>query len=178
MPKATTTSGQLIDLYKCYIYVPGGDLIFLNIIPDITDSKGAAYNDEAIIGRSTPLKTYSHSENRVISMDIHFAVIEEGDIEKNIKNLRLLKSACYPRDEGSGGAPYTPPPICQISCGRILSDNNLCVILKNITMKVPRDVAWDEVTYLPYYFTLSTQWDVVYKSSNLPNQERIAKYDY
>src|SRR5690606_13912801 len=123
MPQATIPGGDLINLDDCYVYVPGRERIRLHALPDITDSKSASYNDEPIIGRSFPLKTFSHSENRSISMQLHFYVRKRSDIGENIINLRALESAVYPRDSSSGAnAPFVPPPVCRIKCGGLLAD--------------------------------------------------------
>jgi hypothetical protein len=170
--KATIEGGDLAPLKNCWVSVPGGGRITLYALPDISDSKSAAYNDEPIIGRSFPMKTYSHSENRTISMTIHFYVVVPQDPKLYIKFMRAVQGACYPR-EGSGGSPYTPPPVCQIMCGKMLGDEPLCVVLRRYSVKLPTDVAWDEETYCPYKFDLETEWEVVYTSSDLPGAERI-----
>ncbi len=172
--KATTAGGSLQNIESCHITIPEFGSIELNVLPDITDGKSASYNDEVIIGRSFPIKTYSHSENRSISMQLHFIVTEESDIQKNLEYLRAIESAVYPRD--GKGAPYSPPPVCNIKCGRLLGDNAVCVILKSYSVKFPTDVAWDENTYVPYKFDVDTTWEVVYKSSELPGQSRIMTF--
>ena len=179
MATATEIGGDLKDIPYCYIYIPGrtGTTIKMHSLPDITDSKSAAYNDEPIIGRSFPLKTYSHSENRSISMQVHFFVRKLADVDSNIASLRALESAVYPRDAESGAnAPFIPPPVCRIRCGSLLGDSDLCVILKSYSVKFPTDVPWDEVTFIPYKFDVDLNWEVVYKTSELPGQSRILSY--
>ena len=175
MPKGTTPSGQWINLRDCYIFVPNFGRVELNNLPDISDGKSAAYNDESPIGRSFPLKTYSHSENRAISMQLHFYVGKRSDIVLNLEYLRALESCVYPRDQvaGAANAPFVPPPICRIRCGKLLADTELCCILKSYSVKFPTDVAWDSDFYTPYKFDVDTSWEVVYKSSDLPGQGRI-----
>jgi hypothetical protein len=153
---------------------PDDDKIYARILPDISDSKSAQYNDEAIIGRSSPFKTYSHSENRTISWTSYFIVTEYRDIRRNLVDLRAIQSVTYPRDYFQ---PYAPPPVCSIKCGRILGDTALCVVLRSYTVKYPTDVSWDEETYLPYKFSVDMSWDVVYQSDNLPGYERILGID-
>ena len=172
MAKATTPAGDLINIEDCGIFIPNYGIIRLHSLPDISDSKSASYADEPIIGRSFPLKTYSHSENRQVNMTLHLFVRKQGDISDNLLVLRAIESAVYPR-EGSNGAPFIPPPVCQIKCGELLASEPLCVILKSYSVKFPTDVAWDEDTYVPYKFDIETTWEVVYKSSDLPGQSRI-----
>lgn len=177
--KATLASGDLQPINNCYILLPTSEKIVMKILPEITDSKSASYNDEPIIGRSFPLKTYSHSENRTISWTIHLMVIKEGDQEDNMKILRALESCVYPDDANSGGAPYSPPHICEIACGSLLTSPNtqtpkpLCAVMKSYTVKFPSDVVWDDRFVIPHKFDIDLQFDVVYSSSDLPGQDQI-----
>lgn len=179
MPAATISGGSLVPINGCHITIPykGSEFkVILKVLPDITDAKSASYNDEVVIGRSSPLKTYSQSDNRSISMVLHMVVSESADVNYNLNALRAIQSAVYPRD-GEGGAPFVPPPVCRIKCGKLLSsDGELCVILKNYSVKFPTEVAWDEETFVPFKFDIETSWDVVYKSYDLPGQERIFEF--
>lgn len=171
--KATSTGGRLNTLNdKCSITIPGTDPIELKILPEITDTKKASYNDERVIGRSSPIKTYSHSDSRVITMNLHFMVTTRDDIQENIKALYAIESATYPQ-RGENG-PYKPPPVCKIKCGKMLGkDSELCVVLDTYSVQSPNNVVWDEETLIPYYFIVNTTWHVVYSSDSLPNQEQI-----
>jgi len=177
MPKATVPGGPLVALQDCWIKIPVGNsmeyTVDLYSLPDISDSKSASYNDEPIIGRAFPLKTYSHSDNRTISMQLHFFVTHPDDVTKNLDHLRALESAVYPRVDDISGAPFVPPPVCRIKCGELLAREHLCVVLKQYSVKFPIDVAWDENTYIPWKFDVDTTWEVVYKSPDLPGQRRI-----
>jgi hypothetical protein len=192
--KATGTKGELLPIPDCYIYIPGlkqariafgvtndiggtnqiDDKIYARILPDISDSKSAQYSDEAIIGRSSPFKTYSHSENRTISWTAYFMTTKETDIKRNLIDLRAIQSVTYPRDNFE---PYAPPPVCSIKCGTILGDEALCVVLRSYTVKHPTDVSWDQSTLLPYKFSVDMSWDVVYQSESLPGYEKILGID-
>jgi len=176
MPAATIIGGSLVPIRDCYVTIPnGGDefkLVF-KVLPDISDSKTASYNDETVIGRASPLKTYSQSDNRTISMTIHMVVSSAEDVDYNLRAMRAIQSAVYPR-KGQNGAPFVPPPVCRMKCGRLLAEGEeLCVILKSYSVKFPTEIAWDESSYTPYKFDIDTQWDVVYTSADLPGQERI-----
>lgn len=177
MPKATNPLGSLVEIENCYINIPGAGKITMRILPEISDSKSASYNDEPLIGRSFPLKTFSHGENRVISMQLHYVVTSRADILNNLKELRWLESAVYTRDSQSG-LPFVPPPVCTVKCGEILAKEDLCVVLKSYDVKFPTNVSWDKDafnTLCPYQFDVNTQWEVVYMSSQLPGQNRIAQ---
>jgi hypothetical protein len=190
MPKATLLDGSLKTISDCYIVIPLGNnniTITLDNLPDISDTKSASYSDETVIGRASPLKTYSQSDNRSISMQLHFIISKPSHVYENLQKLRAIQSAVYPRD-GANGAPFVPPPVCKIKCGKLLSDSGeLCVILKTYSVKFPTEVAWmadlddmngtvtvpPSASYTPIKFDVDTTWDVVYASSDLPGQERI-----
>ena len=167
-----TNDGTLKPVSKCTISIPYAGTITLNNLPDISDSKSAVYNNEAIIGRSTPLYTYSHSGDRNIGLGMHFFVVTKDDVQQNMKYLRWIQSALYPRGS-DGNSPFVPPVICQLKCGDLLATDVVCCFLQSYSVKFPPDVAWDEETYCPYKFDVETSWTVVYDSSDLPNQKRI-----
>lgn len=182
MPAATIRGGALKEIPDCRILIPCSgegckkpeyELKF-KVLPEIGDTKTASYNDEAVIGRSSPIKTYGQSDNRTITVQIHMVVSKWTDIDNNLEALRAIQSAVYPR-VGDNGAPFVPPPICRIKCKKLLADDDLCVILKSYSVKFPTEVAWDYSTFVPYKFDIETSWDVVYKSSDLPGQNRIFK---
>jgi hypothetical protein len=175
-----TNNGSLVTVPDCLIKIPGASFnganygeILLNNLPDISDSKNAVYNGEAIIGRSFPLYTYSHSADRSISMQLHFFIVNPDDGARNLRYLRMIQSAVYPKNGTTSNTPYQPPPVCTIKCGNLLDDKELCVILQSYSVKFPTDVAWDEKTYCPYRFDIDTTWLVVYTSNKLPYQEDI-----
>jgi hypothetical protein len=177
--KATLATGQLVDLKgKCFISIPAlSTTIPMQSLPDIGDNKGATYADEPGIGRSMPYKTYQSSENRTISWTAHFMVTQPSDIATFQSYIRAIQAAVYPFNSGSdgaGGAPYTPPPICQIRCGQLL-DMGLPVnaILKSYALKYDTSVPWDEDTFLPYKFDIDMQFDVVYDQVKLPGANQI-----
>jgi hypothetical protein len=175
MPAATKIGGALIAIPGCYVKIPNSDgpefVLEMKVLPEISDTKGATYADEPVMGRSSPVKTYSHSDNRQITMQIHMIVSSPNDVEDNLRALRAIQSAVYPRN--GMNSPFVPPPVCRIKCGRLLAETDLCVVLRNYNVKFPTEVAWDEDTFVPFKFDIETSWEVVYKSSDLPGSERI-----
>lgn len=177
---ATSDKGDLNVISDCYIQTPGM-IIPMKILPDISDGKGASYGDEQVIGRSYPIKTFSSGENRTISWTAHFIVCNQSDIATNLSYLRAIESLVYPRTDLVSGAPYAPPPVCKLKCGLLLSgrpndsrdDGSVCAVLKNYDVKFPPDIPWDPETKIPYKFSVGMSWEVVYKSSELPGQEKI-----
>ena len=184
MPKATYVgggkSGSLVPLdpKKCYIKIgngPNAPKILFNALPEISDKKEANYSDTPVLGRSSPMKTYGNSGVRAITMVLHFYVTHPEDVEGNMQYLRLIESLVYPRTE-SGNAPFIPPPVCRIRCGTLLaSREDVCVVLRSYSVAFPTDVAWDQISYTPYKFDVTTSWDVIYTARDLPGQEQIFK---
>jgi hypothetical protein len=170
--KATGPDSNLKYLW-CYIKVGTNEPIYMNILPDIQDGKGAQYSDESAIGRSNPYKTYSYSENRTIGWTCHFLVTDETSLQTILDNLRILESAVYPSDGGLGGVPYQPPPVCKLRCGKLLSKDELCAVMKSYSVKFDTQVPWHETSYLPYKLDVDLQFDVVYNQRSLPNSEKI-----
>lgn len=173
--KATLASGDLVPLENCYINIPElNKKIVMNILPDISDTKSASYSDENAIGRSSPFKNFSHSENRTITWNVHFMVCKEGDQDKILGYLRVFEACAYPFSEGSGGAPYAPPPICHLKCGKFLSSKDeICAVLKSYNVKADPSVPWDENSYMPYKLDVDLSFDVVYDQSDLPGAKQI-----
>lgn len=171
-----TMARDLVDLPRCELNIPGTTKIIINNCPEISDSKQATYNGENIIGRSSPLHTYSHSADRQINVQFHFFVTKPGDGKKNLGILRAIQSAVYPRP-GSGGAPFAPPVICTMKFGDLLALEKLCVVLQSYSVKFPTDVAWTysstDKSLCPYRFDVDTQWMTVYTSADLPFNNRI-----
>lgn len=172
--KATSDNGSLRPIENCYIIC--GDAqqkIIMNTLPDISDSKSASYADETGIGRSSPFKNYSYSENRSISWTIHFMILRSIDRETVACQLRLLQSCLYPSNTQT---PYAPPPLCRIRCGNLLAYNqDLCCVLRSYTVKFPTDVVWDKETLFPSKFDMDLQFEVVYDTKALPYASDIVR---
>lgn len=174
---ASSTDGKLNKIENCYLVISGQKIEFNNL-PDISDSKGASYSDEQIMGRSTPFKTYSSSDNRTINLTIRLFTLSAEDRTNNISTLRRIQSAVYPRDITTGGSAYLPPPICKLKCFTLLGQNELCVVLKSYNVSFPADTTWfvgndSSGSCFPARLEITTTWDVVYKPSELPGQEMI-----
>lgn len=186
--KATDTNGQLVPIPKCFITITGITLpgqpstitIVMNNIPDVGDGKQASYTDSPVIGRSSPIKTYSQSDNRTISWTIHLISTSRNDLKQNLGYLRIFESVTYPR-KGANGAPYRPPSICQIQFGSLLCDEPLCAVMRRYNVKFPADVPYvtfDEegAKYAPCKMDVDLEFEVVYDSASLPGAEHIIQF--
>lgn len=173
--KATTAAGDLAEIPNAEIVIPTGSgrrRLTFRIMPDIGDQKGATYNPEEVMGRSSPIMNFSKSEARKISIDIHFITLKKSDIDRNRRDLWAIMSCCYPRD-GQAGMPYRPPAICKLKFGKLLGSTGVCAVLENYSIKYPTDQVIDPVTLFPYKFDVSTSWQILYASSKLPGAEKI-----
>lgn len=173
--RATSEGGDLNSISDCYIMI-GTTEILMRILPDISDSKSVSYPDENAIGRSMPFKSFQNSENRSISWTAHFIVAKDGDSTTILEHLRAIESATYPRT-GNTSTPYSPPPICRLRCGDLLSKQpqGLCAVMKSYSVKFDTSVPWDTIngSFLPYKLDVDMQFDVVYNQSELPGSEKI-----
>lgn len=173
---ATDLNGRLQNIPNCYIIISGNqaggnERIDFNNLPDLGDSKGASYDNTTAIGRASPIPAYSSSDARSISVSINLFVQDQSDCKKNLRILRRIQSAVYPRN--GPVAPYFPPTLCKVKCGSLLSENELCCIMKDYNVKFPTDVPWDRETLCPYRMEISMTFEVVYASANLPNNQMI-----
>ena len=175
---ATTPGMGLSPLSQCFLNIPGYGQLTLDNLPDISDSKSANYQDEPALGRATPIKTYAHSDNRTLSITFYFFVQTTNDPNNNLAKIKALQSCVYPRI-GSGSTPYLPPPIVSFKCGQLITsgtqsgNDGVCLTMKQYDVKYNREYVWDPDTYCPYLVEMSTTWDVVYSSDELPNQLNI-----
>lgn len=171
--RATNLDGSLREIEECWIRVGDGSEIFMRTLPDISDNKDAVYTDGTGQGRSSPMKSFSHSNPRVISWTVHLIVCKEEDKQYILATMRELQSAVYP----TNNEPYAPPPICTLHCGSLLEykdgETELCAIMRSCNVKFPTDVVWDDETLIPYKLDIDLQFEVVYDSNNLPYSNNI-----
>ena len=180
--KATQYGGLLNEINKCAIKIGNYGTIYSRILPDISDQKSASYTDETGIGRAMPFKSYQHSDNRTIGWTAHYIVTQKDDIQKFLGEIKLIQSAVYPRQSNTL-TPFTPPQICELSCGRLLDaydmesdetgSKRVYAVMKSYNIKYDTSVPWDEETMLPYKFDIDMQFEVVHDQSNLPNADKI-----
>jgi hypothetical protein len=160
--KATIPGGDLNPVSGCYIEV-GPELIPMGILPDISDTKSVNYANENAIGRTAPFTLFANGELRSVSWTCHFIVKKKSDIQKYLGYIRTLQSACYPENQEGH-----PPPICRLQCGKILSAESLCAVLKRYSIKFDTNVPWDETDLIPYKLDIDLDFDIVYDQSALP----------
>src|SRR5581483_11981698 len=149
--KSTDQQGLLVPI-NCTITIPGVDEPLQPfVLPEISESKSVNYAGEVVLGRSFPIKTFIDGGDRIFNMTWHVVIMDSDSLDEAVRQLNAFRSCAYPL-QGSGSAPYAPPPICTIDCGELCrSDNSsteVCVILRNYSVTYPTVYAWDEDTLL------------------------------
>jgi hypothetical protein len=195
----TQTNYQLARIPDCYIRVSNflGNVPILNeskivmkTLPEISDQRDVQYGEQNGIGRSMPLKTFGQGGARIINWTATFVADTEEEAILNLQRFRVLASCTYPRKQVDGIS-YAPPYLLYLKCGKLLSGDiiginpnvsippksesteELCAILKSYNVKWPKDVPWQQITYIPYKFEVSLVFEIVYSSTNMPGAERI-----
>jgi len=119
------------------------DVLPFQFMPDtIQDSKAAMYGDIIVLGRSTPIKTYSHSGAETLAFSLKFfANPEQSDKEMTPKRInervQFCKSLVYPVYTGFI---VKPPPICVVKVGDYINFYGVC---KAVSTSVTQDYPWD-----------------------------------
>lgn len=108
---------------------PVQDIIPFQFMPDnFRDSKVAIYHDVAVIGRSSPVKNYSHSGARMINFTLQFFAAPEAGlriidpiiIKTRLDALRALVVPDY------SGFVVRPPPRCIVNLGLSVAFLGVC----------------------------------------------------
>lgn len=184
--KGSVAEGKLQIIPDCYIQFPSAVAnllpdarLYFRILPKVSDQRSVNYNDESIMGRSFPLKTFANGSNRSIGIEASFIILDEFNDPPRIWNeVKALQACTYPQDTSeASSAPFSPPFVCKLKCGNMLGRDGVCAVMRSYSVNWPTEVAWhwDGTTgiKLPMYFTVSTQWEVVYQTSKLPGSNRI-----
>lgn len=159
------------------------DKIFFEVLPEITENKAATYNDEMILGRSSPVKTFAHSDNRVITMTMNFVATHNSDFIRYRQYLFAIAGATHPRYRDG----YAPPPICKIKVGGILGSypGGVDAVLRNYDFNTDNTAFWWDrratdnadrnAQYVSMRFSINTNWDVVYSYETLPSYSDVLR---
>jgi hypothetical protein len=176
---ATNATGKLNFIPLCYIRVER-EIIYMYSLPELTDSKDASYDEQQGMGRTSPFKTFNSGGSRKISWKLTFISYDSESRGRNLKNLRLLESCVYPREDPNNIIPYIPPAILSVKCGDLLCrrDEELNVILTNYSVSFPMDKVWNSEddgsgVFFPSKLDVTLSFEVVYDSRYLPGADRI-----
>lgn len=178
---ATSGSGAINPIddgsYYAYLRVPqssnplnGGETWRLYALPEITESKDATYSDAPILGRATPVKTYSYSTYRKLSVTFHLHGTSHKMHVYNTKFVHAVASAVHPVYANT----YLPPRICQFFCGPLI--DLVSVVVTHYSFSMSPEVVWPGL--VPIDMTLQADMDVVYAFANLPGADDVLQGNY
>lgn len=170
--------GKLQKIKGCWLKIPGslttGGKHYFRSLPEITDSKSANYNSQTIFGRASPIRSFSDSAPRTISISWDMYNVDQLARDATYEMIRAISSAVYPIYE----PPYNPPPICQFQCGSILAGKHQedrmamdCLIM-SYNFSYGKDSIMDDYM-MPFHISASLDLEVIYSSKDLPGQDAI-----
>jgi hypothetical protein len=153
----------------------GGETFQLSSLPELTWRKEASYNTQSIIGRASPVVSYSSSKSKTLEIVLHMHSPTHQDLLNNLKATHYLAAALHPRYENT----YAPPPICTLNCGvGSPSPNNspftfLRFIMTSMSQTFASDSVWDETLMVPRMWDTQISGEVIYNYSSLPGASSV-----
>lgn len=99
--------------------------------------KSANFNLTDIMGRSSPIVTYSNSSAITLSVTLNFAALDE-DAQKEVGDvLKSLTALLFPVDPGT-----KPPSLCKVTAGKDFK--NWQCVLQSISCESGAENTWSE----------------------------------
>jgi len=165
--KATNADGSLVLLNKLIVLKrnTGSYSIPFQVLPTVSENKGANYTDQTVLGRASPIKVYTGSAPRSFEISIDYYIITNKDSGNMVKLLRNISASVYPKYDKK----YGPPDTWHFTMGIIDVD----MICKTYSVTYNTDCWWDADVMLPSHITIGTSWEVVYAQNDLPGQSDI-----
>lgn len=162
---------------------------WLTSLPELTWRKEASYNTQNIIGRSSPIISYSSSKSRTIEIVLHMHNPTYQDMIYNMNAVHYLASAVHPRYQST----YAPPPICTLACGSSQGGAPLTTttasgstrsantspfaylrfIMTSISQSFNSESVWDDVLMVPRNWDVQISGEVIYNYVNLPGSSDV-----
>lgn len=143
--KSAVASSYILRIRKTKEGIKQDRLPFQFLPDNISESKAAIYGDIITIGRSTPIKTYSHSASKNLNFTLKFfANPEKGDMSMTPKVIKERVDFCYSLlyPDYSAGFVLKPPPKCLIRIGDQITFAGICkTVTSNYNLEGP--VPWD-----------------------------------
>lgn len=169
--------GELNELYAdCWLEI-NGKRFNLRSAPEISDSKSANYNSTTIFGRSSPIRSYSDSSARTISVSFDLYNVDPSTRTENFNLVRNIAVSVHPEYGGS----YDPPPICKFLCGTLLSAPNengdpypLQCLIMNYNFSYGKETIFDD-GMMPFHIAVSLDLEVVHSTQTLPGRSEVLK---
>lgn len=121
-----------------YLYAPDANFTFETsaLKGEYTYSKSATFNQNDILGRSSPIITYSKSEAIILNVSVQLIAYDTGAREEVTDVIQSLVALTFPVEEG-----VKPPPLCQVTIGEFKDWE--CVV-NNVAVTAGENNIWDE----------------------------------
>jgi hypothetical protein len=160
-----------IDGIEMIIWPYTQPFIFLSI-PEIRTSKSANYGEQNILGRSSPVNTYSNSGNRKIDITFHLHSVSKYWMNVNVLFIQAICACVHPRYENT----YAPPPVVKFKCGELVGNGGYCnLLIESVDYSMNQDEVWFDPPFLiPQYIPLTVSAKVVYPFAKLPGTADVA----
>jgi hypothetical protein len=187
---ATTADANVNSIPGVWLRIPNtkpprdGGVWRFKTLPEVQVQKDATYGDVTILGRSSPVKTYSGSGYRKLSVTFHLHSFSEADKNYNLLFIRALDSLLHPIYEDT----YMPPPVAQFRCGNLVGQMSnastslgsyVHVICMNTSYTLDPSVVWiGRIDLFPVYISVQASFDIVYPFSELPGQKDVINGNY
>lgn len=181
---STDGKGSLLPISIDHAFLrmpgPGGSLktYAFYSLPEVSDSKNANYSDIQILGRSSPVKTYSGSDYRSLSVTFNLHGTSEERLLENLEFVRGIASLTHPQYENT----YLPPPVAKLKIGEMVrgpSGGGVDVICMNYSYDMSPEVVWvDKEKLIPLHIALRADFHVVYAFFNLPGSQDVIGGNY
>jgi hypothetical protein len=177
----STSSGRLSFVEGVSMRIPaaGGGVREWQFValPEVSDSKEAQYSDIPILGRSSPIPTFSHSGYRRLQIVFHLHSTSEELRKYHAQFIWAAASLVHPEYEQS----YRPPRLAWFKCGTLIgggSDRTSGGYVRLLTDSVnytldPEQVWLDRSDLMPQYVSLSMAVRVVYNYRGLPGANKV-----
>lgn len=165
----------------CSLTIPGaegGGTFYLRVLPQIGDGKTANYTSQTVFGRSNPIRSYGESGPRTISVSWTIFNTDKETTEENFNLVRALQAAVHPKYTGGKNA-YEPPPLCQFTCGIMLSGDAgqsepMNVLITSYKFGYGNDCLYND-HMLPFKIDVSVEMEVAYSQRILPGFDDVLK---
>lgn len=145
-------------------------------LPEVSVSKQAVYSDIPIIGRSSPIASYAHSNYRRLQITFHLHSLSLFFQDYHLQFIRAVDSLVHPVYENT----YSPPRLAMFKCGGLLAGTSieggsyLRILVEDTSYTLSPDVVWyGDTSLIPQYMTLQLNARVIYNFQSLPGAQDV-----
>lgn len=146
-------------------------------LPEVSDSKEAQYSDIPILGRSSPIPTFSHSGYRKFQIAFHLHSITDELKQYHVNFIRAVASLVHPEYNNS----YRPPRLAWFKCGSLIGiptatggRGYVRILAESYSYTMDPEYVWlDQLDLVPQYIALNINVRVVYSYARLPGADSV-----